>query len=202
MVAASIALAIICLAAQHPAATTPSEAAKEMLRGDKVKFELLDSNGAEHKASLVRIDGRNAVLRSGGTDYTIPVDQLRRIERRGDRQWNGALIGFAVGVGVAAVIDWRTSASLLTGGRPPDDNSRAIAASLICTASGALGYAIDAAHGRKHTLFVGTMPATPAAHASALGVGLVGHAHDRGLQASYRLTFQAPRRLRTIASAS
>jgi hypothetical protein len=209
MLTAPITLAVFFLATQQPVAppadgpTTSAQhdpepalanrTAIQTLTTGKVKFELLDSEGEEHKASLVRIDGNDAILRSRGADYSIPVDQLRRIERPGDRRWDGAVIGFVVGVGVAALYGAAAaSASILSDAPyPPHDNSDAVAAvgaSLLCVST-ALGFALDASHGGKHTLFLGTMPATPATHASALAVGLIGHAHGRGLQASYRLTF-------------
>ena len=164
-----------------------------MLTTGKVKFELLDSSGEEHKASLVRIDGNDAVLRSRGADYSIPVDQLRRIERRGDRRWDGAVIGFVVGVGVAALYG-AAAASASTLSDAPNlthDNSDAVAAvgaSLICVST-ALGFALDASHGGKHTLFLGTMPVRPATNASSPAVGLIRPPHGRSIQASYRLTF-------------
>jgi hypothetical protein len=197
MLTAPITLAVLLLATQQPVAPSadgattsaqhdPEEAVAnpttiQMLTRGKVKFELLDSKGAEHKASLVRIDGSNAVLRSHGADYPIPVDQLRRIERPGDHAWDGALIGLGVGFGVM----------VLVASHAPLPAAEGLAAGFfpLLGVSAAIGYAIDAMHGGKHTLYVGTMPATPATHASALAVGLVGHAHDRGLQASYRLAF-------------
>jgi hypothetical protein len=202
---APVALAIFLLAAQQPIAqpganaTTPAQHdpepgranrdALQMLTTGNVKFALLDSRGKEHKASLVRVDGNNAVLRSHGADHSIPVDQLRRFERPADRRWDGALIGFGVGLGLAALVGaGEAAASLFSDApNPPHSNSNGTEISLICIST-AIGYAIDAAHGRKHTLFVGTMPAT-SARSSALAVGVVGHGRDRGLQASYRLAF-------------
>ena len=206
MLTAPITLAVFFLATQQPVApsadgaTTSAQhdpepaianrAAIQRLTTGTVKFKLLDSTGEEHKASLVRVDGTNAVLRSRGADYSIPFDQLRRIERPGDRRWDGALIGFGVGLGLAVLVT-AGEAAVFPGDAPTppeDDHSGAVNLSLICIST-AVGYAIDAAHGRKHTLFVGTMPATPATRASALAVGLVGRARHRGLQASYRLSF-------------
>jgi len=190
---APVALAIFLLATQQPIAkpgadaTTPAQHdpepgranrdAVQLLTTGNVKFALLDSKGETHKASLVRVDGNKAVLRSHGADYSIPVDQLRRFEQPADRRWDGALMGFGVGFGLMLV------------GAPHAPLEAAPGLVFLPIVSAAVGYAIDAMHGGKHTLYVGTMAATPVAHVSSLGLGLVGRAHDRGVQASYRVAF-------------
>jgi len=209
MLTVPLTLAVFLLATQQPvappadSATTAAQRdpepapanrdAIEMLTTGKVRFELVDSDGAEHKASLVRVDGANAILRSRGADYSIPVDQLRRIERPGDRRWDGAVIGFGVGVGAAVLYGAAAASASILSAAPnlTHDNSDAIAAvgaSLICVST-ALGFALDASHGGRHALFVGTMPVRPATNASSPAVGLIRPPHGRSIQASYRLTF-------------
>jgi hypothetical protein len=180
------------VAAPHdPEPTAANHDAVQMLTTGAVKFALLDARGKEQKASLVRVDGTNAVLRTHQGDYSIPIEQLRRFERPADRRWDGALIGFGAGLALAVLVEVAAAeASLLSASaNAATSNGSAAAISVICIST-AVGYAIDAAHGRKHTLFVGTIPGTPGTHhSSALTIGTAGHPHGRGLQAGYRVTF-------------
>src|SRR3954447_21451369 len=75
----------------------PADGVVHMLKDGRPRFELLDTNGVRHKASLVQIDGDRVVLRSGQDLFTIPFDELQRSRRRGDSPWDGALAGLAVG---------------------------------------------------------------------------------------------------------
>jgi hypothetical protein len=76
-------------------------------------------------SSIVVNDGRNR--------YALPAVEVRRVERSGDRIWNGMLAGFAVGFGVGFVSvmaegcdsnrgclfggpGWASLAGLFTGG--------------------------------------------------------------------------------------
>jgi hypothetical protein len=201
---APIALAVFLLATQQPitqpgaAAAAPHDPdpaaanhdAVEMLTTGTVDFAVLDARGKEHKASLVRVDGTDAVLRTHQGDYSIPVEQLRRFERPADRRWDGALIGFGAGLALAVLVEVAAAeVSLLSASANAQTTDASAAAISVICISTAVGYAIDAAHGRKHTLFVGTIPGTPATHSSALTIGTAGHPHDRGLQAGYRVTF-------------
>lgn len=158
-----------------PAAPAPaSELAVRMFKDGHAHFELLDSAGVRHKASLLQIDGDDVVLRSGTDVFTIPAEELQRSTRRGDKPWDGALIGLSVGVGMWALVAQNDpSAGLRWKSDNPYDWTIRDTVSLLafCTTT---GYIVDALHVGKHTVYVGPMRTG---------------ASKPGLQMGYRMVF-------------
>ena len=206
MLTASIALAVFCLTtqrqasqsadeasppAQHSAAepAAPSEGVVQMLKNGRTRFELLDTHGARHKASLVHIDGDNVVLRSGQEIFTIPADQLQRSDRRGDPPWDGARVGLSVGIGVwALVVQGDPAGTYRWKSDNPDDWTVKDTLSLLAFST-TLGYIIDALHVGKHTVFVGPMRANVSKPKGGLMLNFAGPPRERQLQVGYRVTF-------------
>jgi hypothetical protein len=206
MLTGSLALAVFCLTTQRPApqsadvASPPAqdrpvepaaagEGVVQMLKDGKARFELLDTDGGRHKASLVRIDGDNVVLRSRHELFIVPADQMQRSNRRGDRPWDGALVGLSVGLGVWALIaegdpggglDWKAD--------NPDDWTVKDTVSLLAFST-TVGYIIDALHVGKHTVFVGPMRASTTKPKPGLTLNFAGPPRERQLQVGYRVTF-------------
>jgi len=204
MLTAPLALAVFYLTTQRPApqsaddASPPaqhgpgepaaaSEGVVQMLKDGKGRFELLDTDGGRHKASLVRIDGDNVVLRARKELFIVPADRLQRSDRRGDRPWDGALVGLSVGFGLWALIaegdpggglDWKED--------NPDDWTVKDTLSLLAFST-TVGYIVDALHVGKHTVFVGPMHA--AKRQPALTLGFSGPPHERQVQVGYRVVF-------------
>jgi hypothetical protein len=159
-----------------------------MLKNGGARFELLDSLGARHKASLVQIDGDNVVLRSGKEIFTIPADQLQRSDRRGDPPWDGALVGLSVGVGVwALVVQGDPAGTYRWTSDNPDDWTVKDTISLLAFST-TVGYIVDALHVGKHTVFVGPMHAL-ARRPAALTLAFTGPSRERRLQIGYRMSF-------------
>jgi len=204
MLTTQVAIAVFVLATQRPAAqpddesalsvqhgpaeqAPPGEGVVQMMKDGGTRFELLDTGGVRHKASLVQIDGDNVVLKSGKDVFTVPVDQLQRSTRRGDSPWDGALIGLSVGGGIwalaaqsdpAAVYRWKSD--------NPDDWTVKDTISVLCFST-TVGYIIDALHVGKHTVFVG--PMRSAKRQSALTVAASGKSGERRVQVGYRIAF-------------
>jgi hypothetical protein len=205
MLTASIALVVYCVSMQRPAqppevVPAPSESAPStaapasegilaLLANGNPRFELLDERGTRRKAELVQIDGDNVVLRSRNEVVTVPAGQLQRVDRRGDRPWDGALIGFGVGVGF-----WMMTASTDHGlgldprMDNPDDVTLGDTIAMIsfCTA---VGYIVDALHVGRHTVLVGPMRANVSKPKGGLTLNFAGPPRERQLQIGYRVTF-------------
>ena len=205
MLTASLALAVFCLTTQRPAQSAddasppaphgaaepapPSEGVVQMLNNGGTRFELLDSLGTRHKASLVQVDGNNVVLRSGKEIFRIPADQLQRSDRRGDPPWDGALVGLSVGFGVwALVVQGDPAGTYRWKSDNPDDWTVKDTLSLLAFST-TVGYIVDALHVGKHTVFVGPMHATTSKATSGLTLNFSGPARERRLQFGYRMSF-------------
>jgi hypothetical protein len=206
MLTASLALAVFCLTTQRPApqsadvASPPAqdrpveppaagEGVVQMLKDGKARFELLDTDGGRHKASLVRIDGDNVVLRAREELFIVPADQLHRSDRRGDRPWDGALVGLSVGIGVwALVVQGDPAGTYRWKSDNPDDWTVKDTLSLLAFST-TLGYIIDALHVGKHTVFVGPMRANVSKPKAGLTLKFAGPPRERQLQVGYRLAF-------------
>ena len=151
MLTAPMAMMVYCLSTQSPvtpsdglpspaverdhagAVQAPDEGVISLLKNGKVRFELLDEQGARHKASLVKIDGDRLVLRSRNNVVTVPADQLQRSDRRGDSPWDGAAIGLSVGLGLwALVAQSDRGLGLDTKADNPDDFTLTDTVSLLC----------------------------------------------------------------------
>lgn len=184
MLAGPLALAAFVLATQTPPL---AGCGVPGLDDTRAKFELVDSSGATHKASLVRIDGAAVLLRARGQVVAVPCAELERRERPADRRWDGALIGFGAGLGLAALVAVGSAGASLYD--PNGQYHEPIAAELaIMAAFTGIGYWIDSVHGGKHTVFLGKMPAA-AAHPSGLTLEVTGSAHHQQLNVGYRVTF-------------
>jgi len=167
----------------------PGEGVVQMLKDGRTQFELLDTDGVRHKASLVQIDGDNVVLQTGDGVFTIPVDQLQRSRRRGDSPWDGALVGLSVGGGLCALIAQSDPGSTIRWkSNNPDDWTMRDTISLLAL-SATVRYIIDALHVGTHTVFVGPMPASPSKPQGALTLNFAGPKRERQLQIGYRMTF-------------
>ena len=190
MLTAPLTIAVLYLATQHPvtppdgaspvprpgpAAPAPaSETVVRMLKDGHGRFELLDTAGVLHKASLVQVNGDSVVLRSGNDVFTIPVEDLQRSHRRGDSPWDGALIGFSVGAGIWALVAQDDPASTWRWKSDnPDDWTVQDTISLLAFST-TVGYIVDALHVGKHTVFVGPMRSSGS---------------KAGLQVGYRMVF-------------
>jgi hypothetical protein len=159
------------------------------LAGDHAKYELRDSNGKTHNATLVRIERANALLRSNGQVIVVPCNELARHEHPADRRWDGALIGFGAGLGMAVLVGAGSATGSLMNDSPDAHYSEPKGTEIaVIAASTAIGFAIDSLHGGKKTVFVGTLPST-ATPASGLTLGVTGHTHQRMLRVGYHVTF-------------
>ena len=84
----SIVLACACVVGPRGAA------AQE--RPETVRLVLAERGAVT--GALLRLADAEATLLVGGVREEFPLDSILSIERRGDRIWNGALIGAAVGL--------------------------------------------------------------------------------------------------------
>jgi hypothetical protein len=73
--------------------------ATKVKRGDTIY--VLDANGGETKGTLAEASESSIRLRVNGQMREIPAGDVQRVARRGDRLWNGALIGAAAGGALA-----------------------------------------------------------------------------------------------------
>jgi hypothetical protein len=206
MLTASIALAVYCVSMQRPAepleiapapqaenapvgAAPPSEGIIALLANSNPRFELLDERGTRRKAELVQIDGDNVVLRSRDEIVSVPAGQLQRVDRRGDRPWDGALIGLGVGVGF-----WIMAASVDPGlGLDPkldnpDDLTLGDTVAMVSFFT-AVGLIVDTLHVGKHMVLVGPMRTNVSKPKAGLTLNVSGRSGERQLQVGYRVAF-------------
>jgi len=173
-------------AGRSNAGGTPDASVLRLLMDGHVRIELLDERGKRHKASLLRTNGNDLVLWIGHQSITVPADQLQVAERRGDRPWDGALMGLGVGLGLAAMVSSDSpNAGLEWTSNNPDDWTLQDSIGLVCFST-ALGFVIDTLHVGTHKVLVGPMQSKSS---SKVDVALAGPAHDRRLQVGYRLAF-------------
>jgi hypothetical protein len=55
------------------------------------------------RGRIVLVGAEGLVLDDGPTRHIVPLEDVQRVERRKDRFWNGALIGYAAGFAAGAV---------------------------------------------------------------------------------------------------
>jgi len=185
MLTAALASIVVCnaLAQAH---TTPRETNVDarVTRGD-VTYELLDQQGKRHKATLVRIDGGDAVVlrtRQDGT-VTVPIRQLQLATRHGDTPWDGALVGLGFGLALSYSV---TNEDFSTGSSKQTLRDDLVGGAAFTILSTGVGFLIDLLHVGTHDVLVGTVPAR---RTSTAAIGLTGPSHDRRLQVGYRVTF-------------
>jgi hypothetical protein len=63
---------------------------------------IIDDAGKELRGEIVHVASDAVTLRAGAMQYHIDLDRVRRIERRGDSPWDGAVVGAGIGAAVAA----------------------------------------------------------------------------------------------------
>jgi hypothetical protein len=81
-------------------ASSISELQTKVKRGDTIY--VLDTDARESKGTLTEVSESSIRLLVKGQIREIPAGDVQRVARRGDKLWNGALIGAAVGGILAA----------------------------------------------------------------------------------------------------
>ncbi len=136
-----VCLGAVPLSAQSPASgavvSSSDELWTKIKSGDTVY--VLDSSARETAGNFAKVSASSLELLVDGQIREIPLGDVRLIERRGDRLWNGALIGAAVGGGFAA----------LGCGNECTTGERVAAVVTFTVVGGAVAMGIDALiHGR------------------------------------------------------
>ena len=70
---------------------------------EKGNYSVRTTEGAELHGQLERMDRTSLTLRVGTEPWTVPMDRVEKVQRRGDPLKNGATIGALLGGAVALV---------------------------------------------------------------------------------------------------
>jgi hypothetical protein len=130
------------------------------------------ARAATIRGQVERLAGDRLVVAGSGRQYTFPLESIERIERSKDGVWNGAFIGYGVGVAIMTAISYadcrgpRDTFIDLCGG---NGVAFGLAAGAIIT--GPIGFGIgalaDAGISRPRLVFVSSRP--PAVSRTAPG---------------------------------
>ena len=97
------ALALMPRASAHAQSTDPDPSLLHLESGETVIVTRLSSN-EPLRGRVVRVANDGLELSNRRARQIVPLADLDRIERPKDRVWDGALIGYAVGLGAGAAV--------------------------------------------------------------------------------------------------
>ena len=97
----TMALLLPAAADAQPVAPTPTSFAMES--GERVVVTRAGTHDTI-RGRVVLIGNDGLVLDDGPTRHVVPLADVQRVERRKDRFWNGALIGYGVGFATGAAM--------------------------------------------------------------------------------------------------
>ncbi len=144
-IAALVVAMLIPASARGQASPAPDGLKREALS----TVYVLDDRGVETRGKLLRLDGDAVVLLVADAERRFDIRHVNRVDKRGDSLKNGAITGFAVGVGLgflaSAASDCGSSASC------PGD--RWILGAVSTALYTAVGTAIDAAVSGRTTVY-------------------------------------------------
>src|SRR5215212_5817893 len=89
-------IALLLPAAVNAQQTAPTPMALPLHSGERVIVTRSSTPGTI-RGRVVLVGYEGLVLDSGPTRLVVPLGDVQRVERRTDRFWNGALIGYGVG---------------------------------------------------------------------------------------------------------
>jgi hypothetical protein len=151
----TMALLLPAAATAQPAAPTPTSFGIDA--GEKIIVTRASTRDII-RGRVVLVGYEGLVLDDGPTRLVVPLDDVQRIERRKDRFWNGALIGYGVGFATGATMVLATPCK-------PDPNAfidlcfdrPTFAAAFGGLITGPVGFAIggitDAIKRKSHVVF-------------------------------------------------
>ena len=84
---------------------TPDEVARAIATAQGARVRVTTTDNTTLKGRLQSATPAGAIIRAGGTDVTVPLSSIRRVEKVGHGVWwglvSGAAAGFVYGYGVA-----------------------------------------------------------------------------------------------------
>jgi hypothetical protein len=171
-------------AAEPPTVDQSTYVAQFLAAASGEQIGLRDERGGIAMGRLVRVDGRNAIVRFRGRELVVPTRHIEMVETRNDRPWDGAVKGLVVGLSLWAMIIAQGDTGLDTVEDTPDDFTLADTVGMVGSLA-ALGFAIDYVHEARRTIYVAPMPRDPVAQGGAQAAP----ARGRRLLLSFRKRF-------------
>ena len=115
---------------------------------EKGNYSVRTTDGAELHGQLERMDRTSLTLRVGSEPWTVPMDRVEKVQRRGDPLKNGATIGAVL---VGGLLIWPAT---LAASEPALGGEFAVGLVIGGAAGGALyGALIDKLISSNHTLY-------------------------------------------------
>ena len=96
-------MALLLPAAAHAQPPVPTPTWLPIDAGERVTVTRVSTRDTI-RGRVVLVGYEGVVLDDGPTRLVVPFADVQRVERRKDRFWNGALIGYAVGFATGAVM--------------------------------------------------------------------------------------------------
>jgi hypothetical protein len=96
-------IALLLPAAAHAQPTAPTPMSLPIDAGERV-IVTRSSTPDTIRGRVVHVGYEGLVLDVGPTRLVVPLADVQRVERRKDRFWNGALIGYGVGFATGAAM--------------------------------------------------------------------------------------------------
>ena len=138
--------AVLLLLVATTSFAQPQDAAPKAF--EKGNYLVRTTEGAELHGQRERIDRDSLTLRVGAEPWTVPMDRVEKVQRRGDSVKNGATIGALLGGGLAV---WPAT---LAASEPALGGAFAVGFVVGLAAEGALfGALIDKLISSNHTLY-------------------------------------------------
>ena len=109
---------------------------------------VLDTSARETRGTFARVSRASIAVLADGQMREIPFDEVRQVARRGDRLWNGAVIGGAFGAMVGVTVN-AASGGCLFPSCVTTAGERTVFVLVVAGLYAAIGAGIDALiHGR------------------------------------------------------
>ena len=99
----SVTMALLLPAAADAQPAVPTPTSFPMDAGERVIVTRASTHDTI-RGRVVLVGDEGLVLDGGPTRVVVPLADVQRVERRKDRFWNGALIGYGVGFATGAVM--------------------------------------------------------------------------------------------------
>jgi hypothetical protein len=96
-------MALLLPAAAHAQPAAPTPASFSIDAGERVVVTRASTRDTI-RGRIVLVGDEGLVVDDGPTRLVVPLADVQRIERRKDRLWNGALIGYGVGFATGAAM--------------------------------------------------------------------------------------------------
>lgn len=182
------AAAFIVVASVAPAGAQDTSLERSLARAGAQPVYLIDASGHEQQGIFHGIENNEILLRTGNLVRRVPLADVTRVDRYGDRAWDGAIAGAEASLALSVWIwkiedDCRRSP---TCDYDPADHLTARDAGWMTVAFTAIGFGIDLAHRGRSTIWLA--PVTTPVPTTGLGRTRPAPA-DAGVMVGYRHTF-------------